>query len=86
MPVTVIVCVAAVICALTVLISMKKSGRFFSALLLSVLEGTAALFAVNAAGTFTSVSLNVNWLTLASGAVFGVPGIAANIIANIIIR
>lgn len=86
MPVTVIVCVAGVICALTVLISMKKSGRFFSALLLSVIEGTVALFAVNAAGTFTSVSLNVNWLTLASGAVFGVAGIAANLIANIIIR
>lgn len=86
MPVTVIVCVAAVICALTVLFSMKKSGRFFSALLLSIVEGTVALFAVNAAGTFTSVSLNVNWFTLASGAVFGVPGIAANLIANIIIR
>ena len=86
MPVTVIVCVSCVICALIVLSSMKKSGRFFASLFLSALEGTAALFAVNAAGTFTGVTLSVNWLTLFSGAIFGVPGVAAHLIAQLIMR
>ena len=86
MPVTVIVCVCAVFCALIVLSSMKKSGRFFASLFLSALEGTAALFAVNAAGTFTGVTLSVNWLTLSTGAVFGVPGVAAHLILQLFVR
>lgn len=83
---TAIICGAAAICTLCVLVSMKKSGHFMKSLFLSVVEGTAALFAVNAAGTFTGVTLGVNWLTLASGAVFGVPGIAAHLLIQVIIR
>ena len=83
---TAIICIAAVLCALTVLVSMKKSGHFIKSLFLSVIEGTAALFAVNAVGTFTGVTLPVNWLTLTSGAVFGMPGIAAHLIIQIFVR
>ena len=86
MPVTAIMCSAAVLCALIVLTAMKKSGPFFSALFLSAIEGIAALFAVNAAGAFTGVTLCVNRLTLASGVIFGVPGIAVHLIAQTIIK
>ncbi len=86
MPVTVIICTAAVICALIVLAAMKKSGHFFCALFLSAIEGIAALFAVNAAGTFTGVTLCVNRLTLASGIIFGVPGIVAHLIVQTVIK
>ena len=86
MPVTVIVCASGIICALIVLSTMRKSGRFPASLFLSALEGTAALFAVNAAGTFTGVALSVNWLTIFSGAVFGVPGVAAHLILQLFVR
>ena len=48
---------ALVVCALTVLIYMKKSGRFIKSLLVSAVQGFAALLAVNAAGTMTGVTL-----------------------------
>ena len=86
MPVTVIICTASILCAIIVLAAMKRSGRFFAALFLSATEGIAALFAVNAAGAFTGVTLCVNRLTLASGVIFGVPGIAAHLIAQTIMR
>ena len=86
MPVTVIICTAAVLCTVILLAAMKKSGHFFSALFLSAIEGITALFAVNAAGAFTGVTLCVNRLTLASGVIFGVPGIAAHLIARVITR
>ena len=75
-----------IVCALIVLSAMKRSGHFIKSLFVSALEGIAALFAVNAAGTFTGVMLSVNWLTLSSGVIFGIPGIAANIIAQVIMR
>ena len=84
MSVTVLICAAIAIGALAVLTAMKKSGRFFSALFLSALEGIIALFAVNAAGAFTGVTLGVNGMTLASGVIFGVPGIAAHLIVKTI--
>lgn len=76
---------ALVVCAFTVLIYMKKSGRFIKALLVSAVQGFAALLAVNAAGTMTGVTLPLNALTLGSSAVFGTPGVIMNLIAQIIL-
>lgn len=76
---------ALVVCALTVLIYMKKSGRFIKSLLVSAVQGFAALLAVNAAGTMTGVTLPLNALTLGSSAVFGTPGVIMNLIAQIIL-
>lgn len=86
MSVTVIVCAAGIICALTVLVNMKKSGKFLGSLFLSAVEGAAALLAVNAASAFTGVALSINRLTVFSGVIFGVPGIAAHLIARVITR
>lgn len=76
---------ALVFCALTVLIYMKKSGRFIKSLLVSAVQGFAALLAVNAAGTMTGVTLPLNAITLGSSAVFGTPGVIMNLIAQIIL-
>ena len=76
---------ALVVCALTVLIYMKKSGRFIKSLLVSAVQGFAALLAVNAAGTMTGVTLPLNAMTLGSSAVFGTPGVIMNLIAQIIL-
>lgn len=86
MSLTVIIAAAGAVCALCVLSSMRKSEHFIKYLFLSSVEGIAALFAVNAAGTFTGVTLSVNPLTLISGAVFGVPGVAAHIVIQIIAK
>ena len=76
---------ALVFCALTVLIYMKKSGRFIKSLLVSAVQGFAALLAVNAAGTMTGVTLPLNAITLGSSAVFGTPGVIMNLIAQIVL-
>ena len=76
---------ALAVCALTVLIYMKKSGRFIKSLLVSAVQGFAALLAVNAAGTMTGVTLPLNAITLGSSAVFGTPGVIMNLIAQIIL-
>lgn len=76
---------ALVVCALTVLIYMKKSGRFIKSLLVSAVQGFAALLAVNAAGTMTGVTLPLNAITLGSSAVFGTPGVIMNLIAQIVL-
>ncbi len=77
--------VFAVIFLFAVLISMKKSGHFFKSLTMSAVQGVVSLLAVNAAGIFTGVSLNVNALTLASAVFFGIPGIIFHLIAKVII-
>ena len=76
---------ALAVCALTVLIYMKKSGRFIKSLFVSAIQGFAALLAVNAAGTMTGVTLPLNAITLGSSAVFGTPGVIMNLIAQIIL-
>ena len=76
---------ALVVCALTVLIYMKKSGRFIKSLFVSAVQGFAALLAVNAAGTMTGVTLPLNAITLGSSAVFGTPGVIMNLIAQIVL-
>ncbi len=74
-----------IISALCVLVSMKKSGHFVKSFLLTAVEGTVALFAVNALGVVTGVSLPLNVLTLGSGVIFGTPGIIMNLLSQIIL-
>jgi pro-sigmaK processing inhibitor BofA len=61
--------------AIFVLWSMVKTRRPVIALLLTALSGIAALFAVNLLGTILPVSLPVNWVTIGTGGLMGVPGI-----------
>lgn len=70
--------------ALTVLITMLKTGHFVKAVFLTCLQGVAALFAVNAAGLLTGVTLSVNWYTIGAGAVFGTPGVISVLLLDVI--
>ncbi|MDR3344036.1 MAG: pro-sigmaK processing inhibitor BofA family protein [Oscillospiraceae bacterium] len=66
-----------------VLWSMVKTRRPLIALLLTALSGTAALFAVNLLGTVLPISLPINWTTLGTGVLMGVPGIIGMLVLQI---
>lgn len=71
---------------LIVLISMVKTGRFFSALLLTALQGIAALFAADFTGSFIGVNLSINGFTLALSALGGIPAVIFLLISGVLFR
>ncbi len=73
------------VCGIISLVYMKKSGHFIKAFIFTAIHGLTALFAVNALGVITGVTLSVNGLTIGSGIIFGTPGIILNLIAEIIL-
>jgi len=72
--------------ALAVLVSMLRTRKLIRYLLLSVLSGVAALFAVNAVGLLFGLRLAVNWLTLGVSAAAGPPGVVALLLADTLLR
>jgi len=72
--------------ALAVLVSMLRSRRLLRYLLLSVLSGVAALYAVNAVGMLTSTRLAVNGLTLGVSAMAGPPGVVALLLMDVLFK
>lgn len=65
------------------MIKTKYGARAF---MLSALQGFAAIFAVNLAGTVTGVMLPVNWYTLGIGFFGGLPGVISTLFMNVIFR
>ncbi len=80
-----LVAFAGIICGVITLLSMKKNGHFFKSLFVTVVQGIAALLAVNASGLITGVTLSVNAFTLGTSAVFGTPGVIMNLLIKIIL-
>jgi hypothetical protein len=80
-----IVLFSGVICGIISLVSMKKSGHFIKSVFLSVVQGLAALLAVNASGLMTGVTLSINALTVSTSAVFGTAGVIMNLLFKIIL-
>ena len=80
------VIISLAVASLLIVISMLRCGRFFSALVLTALEGIAALFAVDWAGSFIGVSLPVNGYTAAFCAIGGIPAVVFLLIADVILR
>lgn len=72
----------AVICAVCVTAWMIKCEKGGKCVMLSALQGVAAIFAVNIIGMVSGVSLSVNWYTLGTGALLGVPGIIGMLMMN----
>lgn len=75
-----------ILCLITVMwwtVKTKYGGRAF---FLSAAQGIAGIFAVNLIGTVTSVFIPVNWFTLGTGALMGLPGITAVLFANCILK
>lgn len=73
---------AAVIGGSVILLSMLRTKRFFSALLLTCVQGVAAFFAANFAGGFFGVHLPLNWGHLAVAAVGGTPAVVMLLLLN----
>lgn len=74
------------VAALCVLIAAFHAGHAVRRLFVSTLQGVAALFAVNAAGTLTGITIAVNPVTLTAAGVFGLPGVISVLLLNTIFR
>ena len=81
-----LITVSLAIAGLLIIISMLRSKRFFSALILTAIEGIAALFAIDWIGSFIGVNLPVNGYTAALCALGGIPGVIFLLIADVILR
>lgn len=64
---------------------MLKTNHFVKSFLYSALSGIGALFAVNVLSVITGFTLGINYLTLLTGALGGIPGITALLIGRILI-
>ncbi len=71
--------------AAVILISMLKSKHFIKAILISCIQGAAALFAVNFAGDFIGVHIPMNIFSLSAGAVGGLPGVIYLLVCEILV-
>ena len=71
--------------AIIVFITYIKSKKFFTALLLTAMQGICALFAVNFIGKFIDVHIPVNYWTLGLSSVGGVSGVILMLLCDIFI-
>ncbi|MBQ7296324.1 MAG: pro-sigmaK processing inhibitor BofA family protein [Clostridia bacterium] len=69
--------IAAAVLALAVFAVSYKTGHFIKSVLLSALSGIGAIFAVNILTPITGVAIAVNYISLALGGIFGIPGVIA---------
>ncbi|MCM1364128.1 MAG: pro-sigmaK processing inhibitor BofA family protein [Faecalibacterium sp.] len=65
-----------------ILLVMLKSKHFVRSLVLSALQGIAALFAVNLLSAVTSVELAVNPITFGISALGGTAGVIMMLVCN----
>lgn len=75
----------AVICASSVLWWMIKSEKGATCFAVSALQGLAAVFAVNLAGLVTGITLAVNWYTLGTAVLLGLPGVITALGLNLLL-
>lgn len=61
--------------AICIWVSAYRSRRFFTAILLTSLQGIAALFAVNVLGTLIDIHININAFSLIFSGIFGTAGV-----------
>lgn len=74
------------IAGLFILISMVRSGRFFSALIITALQGVTALFSADFIGSFIGVNLSVNAFTITLSALGGIPAVILLLISGALFR
>lgn len=77
---------AAVICSACVAWWTVKSEKGATSFFLSAMQGIAALFAVNLTGMITGVTIAVNWYTVISYIVLGLPGVIGTLSLNFIMN
>ncbi len=76
---------AAIIAAVCVMWWTVKSEKGARSFVLSALQGIAAMFAVNLTGMVTGVTIAVNWYTVATYIVLGLPGVITTLIINLVL-
>lgn len=72
------------IACLVIIVSAFKTKRFFSCVILSALQGIAAMFAVNALGLVTGLHLSLNGYTIAASVIGGTPAVIGMIVTEIL--
>lgn len=77
---------AAVICTVCVAWWTVKSEKGATSFFLSAMQGIAALFAVNLTGMITGITVAVNWYTVISYIVLGLPGVIGTLALNILFK
>lgn len=77
---------AAVISTVCVLWWMIKSEKGGISFIKSAFQGLAGLFAVNLAGMVTGVTIAVNWYSIVSFIILGLPGVIGTLILNLIFK
>ena len=77
---------AAVISTVSVVWWVVKSEKGATSFCLSAVQGIAALFAVNLTGMITGVTIAVNWYTVISYIVLGLPGVIGTLALNFMMR
>lgn len=82
---TAVYCLFAVV-GLAIMVSMIRTKRFFSVLLLTAMQGLVTLFAAKYVGGFFGIGPSINSHTLALSAVGGIPGVIFLFIAGIIFK
>lgn len=73
--------IVAVICVLWWTVKSEKGATSFA---LSAIQGIAAMCAVNLTGLMTGVTLAVNWYTIATFIVLGLPGVIGALVLKFI--
>ena len=61
-----------------------KNKKLISGILLIVIQGICALFAVNLIGSFIDVRIPVNFWTLSTSGLFGISGVIILLITDIL--
>lgn len=83
MPQTILLIIAAVVCAI-IFIALIRSGQFLRSLLFSIISGNAALFVVGYLGAFTGVVLSVNAFTVGVASLLGIPGVLTMLVLKLL--
>ena len=77
---------AAIISAVCVLWWMIKSEKGGICFIKSAFQGLAGMFAVNLLGMITGVTVTVNWYSIVSIIILGLPGVIGTLMLNLIFR
>lgn len=77
---------AAVISSVCVLWWMIKSEKGGISFVKSAFQGLAGMFAVNLLGMVTGVTIAVNWYSIVSIMILGLPGVIGALILNLIFK
>lgn len=77
---------AAVISTVLVLWWMIKSEKGGLSFIKSAFQGLAGMFAVNLIGMVTGVTVAVNWYSIVSFVILGLPGVIGSLFLNLIFK